>query len=103
MGPSPVGEIGVAALITRIVYCPDEFRSDLISAKDRRPIHHLPGGEPSTLKPRNAHEAATARIKTAIGGPKSKTGISRKSPAVLNLPSMPLRMNSIVETQIQPY
>ena len=50
---------------------------------------HLPGGPLSALKPRNAHAVATPKSNRAIGGPKSRTGISRKSPVVLNPPRSP--------------
>jgi hypothetical protein len=47
---------------------------------------HLPGGSFTALKPRTAHPAANPKINKAIGGPKSRTGITRKSPVVLNPP-----------------
>jgi hypothetical protein len=38
---------------------------------------HLPDGLSSILNPRNAHPAARPKSKRAIGGPKSRTGITR--------------------------
>src|SRR5450759_4935613 len=52
----------------------------------RRRAVHLSDGLFSALKPRNAHPAANPKSNRAIGGPKSRTGITRKSPVVLNPP-----------------